>query len=162
MQENKVPDDGRRYFLRQAIFAGLSLYLPMTAMKMSNPKGVVIKVSRFSVDLTLKRLTELLNNKGAKVYAIIDQQDELGKVGLQIPPMQFVLFGNPKTGGPVMMANAIAGLDLPLKVLVWADENNVVRAAYNDPVYLKERYSLTPQLAGSLNIELLQKAVLES
>jgi len=162
MQENKVPDNGRRHFIQQTMFAGLFLYLPITITKMLNPRGVVIAVSRFTVDVSVQRLIELLKNKGVKIYAIIDQQDELSQAGIIIPPMQFVLFGNPKTGGHVMIANPVAALDLPLKVLVWQDENNIVRAAYNDPGYLKERYSLSQQLSGMLDLEPLMKVVLGS
>ncbi|AYL95375.1 DUF302 domain-containing protein [Mucilaginibacter celer] len=162
MQKNHITDNARRCFLHQATFAWLCLYLPTNITKMSDPKGVIIDVSHFSVDLTVQRLIELLKNKGAKIYTVIDQREELSHAGLQIPPMKFVLFGNPKTGGPVMMANPVAGLDLPLKVLVWADEKNVVRAAYHDPAYLKERYSLSPQLVGMLNLEPLLKAVLKA
>jgi len=41
-----------------------------------------------------------------------------------------------------MQANQIAGLDLPLKILVWQDESNTARLTYNHPRWLAERHSL--------------------
>jgi uncharacterized protein (DUF302 family) len=36
--------------------------------------------------------------------------------------MKRVIFGGPTAGTPVMVAAPLAALDLPLKVLVWADD----------------------------------------
>jgi uncharacterized protein (DUF302 family) len=128
---------------------------------MLNPTGVVINVSPFSVNETVSRLIELLKNKKATIYTVIDQRDELAKAGITIPPMQFVLFGNPKSGGTLMVENPVAGLDLPLKVLVWEDENNNVRVAYNDPGYLLKRYGLCLQLGAILDLKPVIKMALD-
>lgn len=125
MPGNQVCNTGRRYFIRQAVLAWVFLYLPLKAKVMLNPKGVIIRVSRFSVDGTVNRLVELLKNKGATIYAVINQQDELSKAGIAIPAMQFVLFCSPKAGGTIIVENSIASLDLPLKVLVWEGKNKV-------------------------------------
>ncbi|WP_408733659.1 DUF302 domain-containing protein [Mucilaginibacter sp.] len=43
----------------------------------------------------------------------MDQQAELKNAGLNTPPLEFILFGNPKAGGPIMKDNPAAALDLP-------------------------------------------------
>ena len=40
-----------------------------------------------------------------------------------------------------------SGIDLPLKVLVWQDDQGQVQVAWNDPGYLTERHDL-PAEAG--------------
>jgi uncharacterized protein (DUF302 family) len=55
---------------------------------------------------------------GIKVFATIDQQAEAAAAGLTMPPTTLIIFGNPKAGTPLMLAQPRSGLDLPLKVLV--------------------------------------------
>ena len=46
---------------------------------------------------------------------------------------ELLIFGNPKVGSALMSSNITVGLDLPVKVLVWEDEQGRVWLAYNDP-----------------------------
>ena len=50
-----------------------------------------------------------------------------------------------------MQADARAGLDLPLRLLVWEDEQGMVFVSYHDPMQLQEIYRLEEQK------EILQK-----
>jgi len=72
--------------------------------------------------------------------------------GLSLRPTEVVIFGNPKAGTPIMLASPSAGIDLPLKVLVWRDKDGKVWLSYNSPVYLKQRHdipdNLLPNIAG--------------
>ena len=120
---------------------------------MLNHNGVVILESQFSVDVTVDRLVNLLQNKGATIYAVINQQEELSKSESMIPPMQLVLFGNPSAGGKIIAESPAAGLDLPLKALIWEDNHGIVRAAFNAPDYLAERYGLSSRAKAILDIE---------
>lgn len=112
-----------------------------------NPEGIVIKPSRYTVKDTIDRLEDFLRQHGVTIYARIDQQAELNKVGLSIPPLAYILFGDPRAGGPLMVENPLAALDLPLKIIVWEDGSGDVRIAYNEASYIAERYSL--QLAAN-------------
>ena len=118
-----------------------------------NAKGVIIKVSRCSVEVTSTRLIQLLNRRNAKIYVDIDQQHELREAGREIPPMRFILFGNPATGGEIIENSAVAALDLPLKLLIWEDGNGCVRIAWNDPNYLGKRFQFHEKLSVKLNLE---------
>jgi uncharacterized protein (DUF302 family) len=51
---------------------------------------------------------------------------------MTLRPTRLIVFGNPKGGTPVMQANPLAGLLLPLKVLVWEDEARVTWLAIDD------------------------------
>ena len=38
-----------------------------------------------------------------------------------MPATKLLIFGNPKGGTPVMLASPSSAIDLPLKILVWED-----------------------------------------
>jgi uncharacterized protein (DUF302 family) len=60
-----------------------------------------------------------------------------------------------------MRAAPLAALDLPLKVLVWADGSET-KVSYTAPGALAARYDLTPDLATRLaGIESLTDAIVE-
>jgi uncharacterized protein (DUF302 family) len=129
-----------------------------TTMKI--PSGVIIRQSQYSVKESIDRLESFLTQHGATIYARIDQQDELKKVGLDILALEFILFGNPKAGGAIMIENPIAALDLPLKIIAWEDSDKKVWIAFNEPGYIEDRYSLQQKETTPLNLSPLVKNVL--
>ena len=110
---------------------------------------VTTKVSPRSVAATVSRLTGILSAKGMKVFAVIDQSDEARQAGLRLRDTTLVIFGNPAAGTPVMDAAPLSALDLPLKVLIWADGSRT-NVAYYSPAAIAERYGLSTELAGKL------------
>jgi len=110
---------------------------------------VTTKVSPRSVAATVSRLTEILSAKGMKVFAVIDQSEQAREAGLALRETTLVLFGNPAAGTPVMDAAPLAALDLPLKVLIWADGDQT-NVSYYSPAAIAARYDLTPDLAAKL------------
>ncbi|HEY1920498.1 MAG TPA: DUF302 domain-containing protein [Streptosporangiaceae bacterium] len=107
------------------------------------------KISKLSVTDTVSRLTDLLGAKGMKVFAVIDQAAEAHQAGLQLRPTTLVIFGSPAAGTAVMDAVPEVAVDLPLKVLIWADGEET-KVTYLSPPALAARYSLTPELAAKL------------
>lgn len=126
-----------------------------------NPKGVIIKSSKHSVKESIDRIQRFLESQGVTIYARIDQQSELNNAGLHIPPLEFILFGKPKAGGPLMMANPLAALDLPLKLIAWEDPQHKVWLAYNDPAWISERYDLPETISAPLNLDPIISKALE-
>jgi uncharacterized protein (DUF302 family) len=120
---------------------------------MKNPEGVIIQQSPYAVKETIDRLETFLKQHGATIYVRIDQQDELQKTGQSILPLEFILFGNPKAGGPIMTENPVAALDLPLKIVAWEDDQKNIYIAYNDQLYIEERYGLLHKENSPLNLD---------
>jgi uncharacterized protein (DUF302 family) len=119
---------------------------------MAGADGVVTKTSSRPVADTVARLVDLLGSKGVKVFAVIDQQAEARAVGLDLRETTLVIFGNPKAGTGVMAAAPLAALDLPLKVLVWAEPGGATSVSYTAPPTLAARYGLTPEAAAALEV----------
>ncbi|MBD2157290.1 DUF302 domain-containing protein [Leptolyngbya sp. FACHB-16] len=124
----------------------------MQANLVSISNGIINQPSPYSVTETINRLTALLQAKGITIFACIDQQAEAKKVGLSLPPMQLLLFGSPKAGTPLMVAEPTIALDLPLKILVWEAVGNRVWLSYNNPNYLKKRFSLPDDLIKNIAV----------
>lgn len=93
---------------------------------------------------TLARLKAGLAQKGLTVFAEIDHAAGAVEAGLALRPTTLVIFGNPKGGTPLMQEAQVAGIDLPLKLLVWQDAEGTVRLTYNDPAWIAERHGLGP------------------
>lgn len=125
--------------------------------------GVVHRLSPHSVDETVVRLTEAANKASAKIFAVIDQDGEARAAELDLRPTKLVLFGNPAAGTPLMQAAPASALDLPLRVVVWADDGGVVWMSFLSASWLVERYVLPSKLAPPLSApEALTSAVAAS
>ena len=112
--------------------------------------GVVRIASRHSVAETVARLEGLLEERAILVFARIDFSGDAARAGLTMRPEQLLLFGNPKAGTPLMVVEPTAGLDLPLKALVWEDADGKTWIAYNDPAYIVQRHGLNPSQSANL------------
>lgn len=84
------------------------------------------------VSTTGDRLAEAVEGAGAKVLARIDHGAGARSVDQDIGDSQLVVFGNPKAGTPLMNENRLAGLYLPLKILVYEDAEGKVWVAHDD------------------------------
>lgn len=113
-------------------------------------EGYVTKVSQENVTDTVTRLTELIEAKGMRLFAVIDQSAEARQVGLDLRETVLVLFGSPASGTPVMASSPLAALDLPLKVVVWEDQGRTC-VSYVDPSVLAHRHHLSAELAAPLS-----------
>ena len=128
-------------------------------MTLPTPTELVTKASPWPVAETVSRLTDLVVAKGLKVFAVVDHSGEARAAGLELRDTQVVIFGSPTAGTPVMAAAPLAALDLPLKVLVWADGDRTV-VTYTSPSALAARYGFSADLAGNLaGIDALTDAV---
>jgi len=111
--------------------------------------AITTKLSTRSVPDTVARLVSIINAKGVKLFAVIDQREQAQAVGLELRETTLVIFGNPAAGSPVMAAAPMAALDLPLKVLVW-DDDGQTKVSYIGAAELAARYELSADLAGHL------------
>jgi uncharacterized protein (DUF302 family) len=121
----------------------------MDSVGLGNHSGVVTKLSPWSVQDTIARLSAVIAARGMKLFMVIDQSNEAEAAGLELRDTKLVIFGSPKAGTPVMVAAPLSALDLPLKVLVWQDGCQT-KLSYTAPTELAARYDLSEKLAASL------------
>ena len=113
---------------------------------MPSTNGLITHASPYTVPETLDRLEAVLHTKNITVFARVDHSGEATKVGLAMPPTQLLIFGNPKSGTPIMLAAPLSAIDLPLKALAWQDANGKVWVTINDPRSLQTQYQFSDEL----------------
>ena len=101
--------------------------------------GIIIIQSHQQVDQTVARLKAVLQEKGIKLFALIDHSGEAEKAGMRMTPTKMLMFGNPKGGTPLMLSDPHTAIDLPLKILIWEDTHGKTWVSYNSPEYLQQR-----------------------
>jgi uncharacterized protein (DUF302 family) len=106
--------------------------------------------SSHSVAETVERLESAREAHHIMIFARLDFAADAGRAGLEMRAERMLIFGNPKAGTPLMQAVPAAGLDLPLKVLVWEDAQGKSWVAYNRPEYIIARHGLPAALAANL------------
>ncbi len=106
---------------------------------------------------TMDRLEAEVKAKGLTVFARIDHSAGAKEVGMALRPTELLIFGNARGGTPLMQALQTAGIDLPLKALVWEDPGGKVWLSYNEPTWIAQRHGeaasvseVTSRLAGAL------------
>jgi uncharacterized protein (DUF302 family) len=112
--------------------------------------GMVHLATSQSVEDVLEKLQTILKTKGIPVFALIDHSGEAAKVEMEMRPTKLLIFGNPKGGTPLMLAEPTIAIDLPLKILIWEDNQGKSWVTYNTPEYLTERHQLPANLAQNI------------
>ncbi len=98
--------------------------------------------SQHPVAATVARLTAGLEEKGMRIFATIDHHQGAVNAGLELRPTTLVIFGNPKVGTKLMQCDQRTGLALPLKMLIWQDEQGAVWIGYWEPSTMANKYGL--------------------
>ena len=108
--------------------------------------GLITVSSSFGPEETMKRLEAEVRAKGMTVFARVDHAAGAAEAGLPLRPTDLLIFGAARGGTPLMQAAQTIGIDLPLKALVWQDEEGKTFLSYNDPAYLAHRHGLADQV----------------
>ena len=119
--------------------------------------GITIVESNLGARETTDRLAAEVKAKGLTVFARIDHAAGAAEVGMQLRPTELLIFGNARGGTPLMQANQLAGIDLPLKALVYQDAAGKVWLAYDEPNWIAQRHHLGDSVAA--NVQSLTKAL---
>ena len=98
--------------------------------------------SQHSAKETANKFAELIEEKGLRLFARIDHAANAASVDLKLKSTEVILFGNPAAGTLLMQCAATVAIDLPQKVLVWEDDEGVVRLSYTNPAFMKEVHSI--------------------
>lgn len=99
-----------------------------------SPRPPAEVVARLKAEIVARKLT---------IFAEIDHAAGAEAVGLTLRPDFLIIFGAARGGTPLMQAAATAGIDLPLKLLVWQDAEGATQVAYDDPYWVAQRHGLS-------------------
>jgi uncharacterized protein (DUF302 family) len=124
------------------------------------PKGFESVKSTHPVDETVRRVQSLLVERGIKLFALIDHAGQAIAAGLQLHATKLLIFDDPKAGTLLMQTQQTVGIDLPLKALVWEDEQGNVWIGWSTIEYVLQRHAIEAEKAGAIGgfVQLLRKA----
>src|SRR6202035_356724 len=110
-----------------------------------NPCGggrrVIVKRSNADYEQTVDSLVKDIERRRLSVFARIHHAAGAREVGLELADEEVVLFGSPRSGTPLMQRDRRIGIELPLRMLVWRDAEDVL-LAYRDPRELDGAYDV--------------------
>jgi uncharacterized protein (DUF302 family) len=125
----------------------------MLEITMGEDKSGLISIAiDHTVDETVEKLRQILENKGVTLFALVDHSGEAAKAGLSMPNTKLLIFGNPSVGTPVMLARPSSAIDLPLKILVAENGAGKTSISYNSTQFLAERHGVPPHLIKNLAV----------
>src|SRR5262245_7719336 len=119
-----------RCVLSAALLAFM-LTSPVTARAAEND-GIVRIKSAYSMPKTIKRLKKDVADKGIMFFDEIDQSKLAADAGVKLRPSTLLVFGNPPLGTLFLTSDPDAGLDWPVRLLVYQDATGEVWVAYTD------------------------------
>jgi uncharacterized protein (DUF302 family) len=109
---------------------------------MAAESGIIRVKSAYSKAETIARLKQDIAAKGIRFFDEIDQAKLAADAGIQIRPSTLLVFGNPPLGTLFIRSNSLAGLDWPVRLLVFEDEQRQVWTAYTDFGYIAHRHDI--------------------
>lgn len=101
--------------------------------------------SRFAFADTVGRLVDRIEAEGWHLFARIDHAEQARKKGLALRPTVLLLVGNAAIGTKLMQDSQLAGIDLPMKILVWEDADGRVSVTSNASEWIRQRHKLTDE-----------------
>jgi uncharacterized protein (DUF302 family) len=129
-------------------------YAPAKAKAMSNAAmvdpatadGVVKLKSAYGMAETVMRLQDDITNKKIMIFTVVDQSRLAAAAGIDLGPSTLLIFGNPPLGTQFITSNPAAGLDWPVRLLVYEDHNGGVWLAYTDFRYIARRHGISDRI----------------
>jgi uncharacterized protein (DUF302 family) len=131
-------------------FAKATGLVAMLASATASAQDMTTTRSAADFATTKTKLVEAIKFRNFGVIAEVDHAAGATGAGLQLRPTLLVIFGNPRGGTPMMGCNQTAGIDLPLKALVWQAADGAVNVTINTPQLIADRHKIADCAAGPL------------
>ena len=114
----------------------------LAAHPAATPYGIVAVKSAHAFPDTVARLKQDVAAKGLVFFDEVDQHKLAADAGIATQPSTLLVFGNPALGTQFITANPQAGIDWPVRLLVFEDASGQVWAEYTDFAYIAQRHGI--------------------
>jgi uncharacterized protein (DUF302 family) len=128
--------------LSSAALLACTLAALSPAVAVAGEDGVIHVKSAYPISETVARLKQDIAGKGIKLFSEIDQSKLAADAGIKLQPSVLLIFGNPPLGTQFITANANAGLDWPVRLLVFENGKGEVWTAYTDFDWISRRHGI--------------------
>lgn len=129
--------------LCSAALVALALIVSPPAVRAAEDDGVIKFKSAYDMAETIKRLKKDVADKGIMFFDEIDQSKLAADAGVTLLPSTLLVFGNPPLGTLFLTSDPDAGLDWPVRLLVYQDAQGNVWVAYTDFAWIMHRHGIT-------------------
>ena len=129
------------------VMLALAAAAPLAESPMASD-GIVQVRSNFGMSETIDRLEQDIASKGILFFTAIDQSKLAADANIRLRPSTLLIFGNPALGSQFITSRQVAGLDWPVRLLVFQDESGVVWAAYTDFAWIAQRHQIKDREAA--------------
>jgi uncharacterized protein (DUF302 family) len=134
----------RRSLCKQAALLTVAATIaPFSSSAAAPEDGIVVTKSGYPMKDTVERITKDLEAKKIVLFNVIDQAKLAKNAGVDLRPSTLIIFGNPPLGTLFITARAEAGLDWPVRLLVFEDDKGEVWTAYTDFNWIARRHNIT-------------------
>ena len=125
---------------------------------------MIIK-SPYEINDTLGRLLKLLVEHDMTIFSIVDHSGGASQVGLSMPETKLIIFGNPRAGTELMLADNNFSIDLPLKIVLRKNKEDT-EVLYQTLTELAMRYNVNKLNDSIRNIDktienMIEKVILK-
>ncbi len=132
------------------IMKKIILMLSLVGVLFAN--DIIIKESHCSVNETIDNIKQSIKERGLTLFALVNHQGNAKYVDMKLNASKMIIFGSAKIGTPLMQQDLLVGLDLPIRILVFRDNDAKVKIAYRDGSWLKSKHIINaPKLVQKLN-----------
>jgi uncharacterized protein (DUF302 family) len=126
------------------LFSGILIASALTiSWAATNDDGIIKVKSAYRMAETIAKLKADIAGKGIKFFDEIDQAKLAGDAGIKLRPSTLLVFGNPPLGTQFITAKPDAGLDWPVRLLVFENEHGEVWLAYTDFAWIARRHGIS-------------------
>ena len=125
------------------VMLACAMTLSLSGTARAADDGIVRIKSAYSMPETIKRLKMDVADKGIMFFGEIDQSKLAADAGVTLRPSTLLVFGNPPLGTLFLTSDPDAGLDWPVRLLVYQDATGDVWVAYTDFAWIAHRHGIT-------------------
>ena len=134
---------------------------PVTTSRLTQLNSGYEAISSKGFAQTRDDLISAIESRGFKVFSVIDHQKGAASVDIDLEPTATIVFGNPKGGTPLLIADRAIAVDLPLKAAVLQQRGQVF-VVMQDVSLFSRNYDLASESARLENLQQLMKGLLRS
>ena len=134
--------------------------------KPSHTQNLTVYRAKKSVSATTQRIVSIIKDKDLIFFETVSHDQIAEDRGIDIDHTNVILFEDPDLTSNLILCEQTAALDLPLKILVW-EENEDVYIGYIDPQLMRRRFLIdgcdeTLKEMTGLVVRIINEALKES
>ncbi len=124
--------------------------------------GLITLNSTLSHDKLVEKAEGLFEAKGLKLFSKIEHHKGAESIGEELNPTTLLIFGNPKIGTAFMQEDQLFGYTLPMKYLIWEDDEGNAHLSYMPVNVMTEEYGITKNETVDSNIAKLANKIIDN